>query len=272
MKIALATLASAVAALGATLIWLGAYDVSATDQHLAPTYWLLDASMRRAVFQRAKRIEVPPLSDAAMIDEGARHFRAHCVQCHGGPGVAPEAFALGLLPVPSNLAHTARTWRPAEVFWTIRHGIKMSGMPAWTFRLDDAQIWSIVAFMQVMPTLSPQRYREFAERSPAPLAAVPRVHAQRVPDAKRGRTAIQQYACVTCHDIPGIVGSNAPVGPPLKGIAKRAFVAGVLPNSTDAMIRWLVSPQAVSPGNAMPDLGVTEQDAADIAAFLVTLD
>ena len=272
MKRTLVILAAAVSALAATLFWLGAYDISATDQHLRPTYWLFDTGMRRAVIQRGKRIDVPPLDDAGKIAEGAGHFKALCVQCHGAPGIAPEPFALGMLPVPSNLAFTARTWRDGELFWTIREGIKMTGMPAWRYRLDDAQVWSIVAFLRVMPTLSPERYGQVASSAPAPALAARRSTALLVPDATRGRRAIQQYACVTCHVIPGIVGSNAPVGPPLEGIATRAFVAGVLPNSRDAMIRWLVSPQTIRPGSAMPDLGVSVQDAADIAAYLATLD
>ena len=93
----------------------------------------------------------------------------------------------------------------------------------------------------------------------------------RAPDAERGRAAIYQHACVTCHAIPGIVGSGAPVGPPLTGIATRTFIAGVLPNTGDAMIRWLRSPKAYKPQGAMPDLGLSEPDAADIAAYLATL-
>jgi cytochrome c2 len=91
------------------------------------------------------------------------------------------------------------------------------------------------------------------------------------PSAERGRRAIYQYACVTCHAIPGIVGSNAPVGPPLAGMAARGFIAGVLPASTDNLVWWLRAPHLVSERNAMPDLGVTEQDARDIAAYLMTL-
>ena len=274
MKTKLAVLASVIAAVAAALFWFGAYDISATEQHLAPTYWLLETGMRRSVAQRARGIEVPPLDDPAQISRGAQHFHRHCTQCHGGPGVAPEAFALGLLPAAANLVHTAREWRPAELFWTIRQGIKMSGMPAWAFRIDDEAIWAIVAFMRVLPALAPEDYRRITERS----AATPRdasdravATAARTPDAERGKTAIHQYGCVTCHAIPGIVGGNAPVGPPLARIGTRAFIAGVLPNTPDAMIRWLRSPQAISPQNAMPDLGVTEHDAADIAAYLMTL-
>lgn len=274
MKTKLVVLATAAASTLGALFWYGAYDTSATDQHLAPTYWLLDMGMRRAVVQRAKRIAVPPLDDAGQIDRGAALFRQHCVQCHGAPGVAPEPFALGMTPVPANLAHTARAWRPAELFWTIKQGIKMTGMPAWAFRMDDGEIWAIAAFMRVLPALSPEAYRQLAEAAAAsqqaPRNAVPAGTA-RIADADRGKTAIHQYACVTCHTIPGIVGSNAPVGPPLAGIGTRAFIAGVLPNTGDAMIQFLRSPQSIKPQGAMPNLGVTEQDAADIAAYLAML-
>jgi mono/diheme cytochrome c family protein len=271
MKTTLAVLATAAVATLGALFWFGVYDISATDQHRAPTYWLLDQGMRRAVIQRAKRIPVPPLDDAGKIAHGAGRYRELCVQCHGGPGVAPEAFALGLLPAPANLAHTARTWRPAELFWTISQGIKMTGMPAWAFRIDDEEIWAIVAFLRVMPTLTSDEYRRMAESTAPPASDRAAAGIARAPDAQRGRTAIHQYACVTCHVIPGIVGSNAPVGPPLTGVGSRPFIAGVLPNSPETMIQWLRSPQSISPNNAMPDLGVTEQDAADIAAYLKTL-
>lgn len=273
MKKKLAMLATAAAAVFAALFWFGVYDISATDQHLAPTYWLLDTGMRRSVVQRAKWIEVPPLDDAGEIVRGAARYRELCVQCHGAPGVAPEAFALGLTPTPANLAHTARVWRPAELFWTIKQGIKMTGMPAWRFRMNDEEIWATVAFLRVMPALTPVEYRRMSEQSAATSQEADRaaVALARTPDAERGKTAIHQYACVTCHAIPGIVGSNAPVGPPLAGIGTRPFIAGVLPNTPDTMIQWLRSPQSISPQNAMPNLGVTEQDAADIAAYLVTL-
>ena len=259
------------AAAVASVVGLGLYDISATDQHLAPTYWLLDTSMRRSVALRAKRIDVPPLDDATKIARGGRHFDAYCVACHGAPGIAPEPFALGLTPTPANLAHTAREWKPADLFWTIRHGIKMTGMPAWKYRLSDDEIWSIVAFLRVLPTLTPDRYRrEIGGRPPAATVVV-RTQRATTGDAARGKRAIHQYACATCHAIPGIVGANAPVGPPLEGIATRAFIAGVVPNTPATMIAWLREPQAFRPDGAMPNLGMSEADAADIAAYLATL-
>ena len=256
-----------VAATAAGVFHAGLYDISATDQHLAPTYWLLDTGMRRSVAQRAAGIAVPKLGQPGQLERGLALFRQHCVQCHGAPGVAPEPFALGMTPSPANLVYTAREWPPAEVFWVVKEGIKMTGMPAWKHRMADEDIWAIVGFMRELPALSPQEYR--ARSAPRAAPAEPR--SDTAPDPQRGRKAIEQYACVTCHQIPGAVGANAPVGPPLKDIGTRAFIAGVLPNTPQNMVRWLRHPQSVSPQSAMPDLGMTERDARDIAAYLGTL-
>ncbi|BBA33987.1 di-heme cytochrome c [Methylocaldum marinum] len=90
-------------------------------------------------------------------------------------------------------------------------------------------------------------------------------------DPARGRIAFQQYACTTCHIIPGIVGAKGLAGPPLTDWANRVYIAGVLPNTPDDLVLWLQDPERISPGTAMPDLGVTERDAWDMAAYLFSL-
>ncbi len=277
MKPVFATLAGlmiAGALAAAAVVGLGLYDISATDQHLRPTYRLLDASMRSSVARRARNIVVPGLEDAALRDHGMALYDANCLPCHGAPGVAPEPFALGLTPAPANLAHTAREWSAAQLYWVVRHGIKMTGMPAWAYRLPDDDLWAIVAFLQVLPSMRPQDYRARTGRTDAPRAQHEDAEGKAgLPgNAARGKRAIQQYACVTCHQIPGIVGANAPVGPPLRGVAQRKILAGVLPNTPANLVRWLRAPHGVSPATAMPDLGLTPQHAADIAAYLSTLD
>jgi mono/diheme cytochrome c family protein len=272
MKRALSILA-ALAILGAltaaAVVYGGLYDISATDQHLAPTYKMLDVAMRRSVQQRADEIALPPLEGPATIGRGLALFRQHCVQCHGAPGVAPEPFALGLTPAAANLVHTGRTWTPAEIYWVVKNGLKMTGMPAWEYRMPERDLWAVVAFVRTLPSLSPQQYRAMgvagdapARRSEAPLGP---------PDAQRGKTALLQYACATCHHIPGVVGADAPVGPPLDGMGTRTLVAGMLPNTPENMVRWLRFPQQLNPLGAMPDLGVTERDAHDMAAYLASL-
>jgi mono/diheme cytochrome c family protein len=258
---------SIVLLVAATLFYAGVYDISATDQHLAPTYWLLDTGMKRSVRQRAAAITVPDLAQPGQVQRGLALYRWHCVQCHGAPGVAPEPFALGMTPAPANLAHTAREWPAADLFWVVKEGIKMTGMPAWKYRITEEDIWAVVAFLRELPKLSPEQYRSAKATRESLLE--PQVAS--APHAGRGKRAIHQYACATCHQIPGIVGANAPVGPPLHTVGTRGFIAGVLPNTPENMVRWIRHPQAVAPRSAMPDLGVNERDARDIAAYLSTL-
>ncbi|MDQ6905580.1 MAG: c-type cytochrome [Chloroflexota bacterium] len=90
-------------------------------------------------------------------------------------------------------------------------------------------------------------------------------------DAAMGKQAISSYGCAACHTIPGVTGARGKVGPPLAGIADRSFIAGKLRNQPDNMILWIQNPQSVWPGNAMPNMNVTDADARNIAAYLYTL-
>jgi len=87
-------------------------------------------------------------------------------------------------------------------------------------------------------------------------------------DWKRGRLSIARYGCGSCHVIAGITGANGKVGPDLTHIAQRSEIAGKLPNDPDAMIRWLIHPQAIEPKGGMPDQGVSDTEARNMAAFL----
>lgn len=87
----------------------------------------------------------------------------------------------------------------------------------------------------------------------------------------RGKEVIRRYGCEACHSIPGIAGARGQVGPPLDGIANRTYLAGQLSNTPENLIRWIRDPQSIQPGTAMPEMGVTEQDGKDIAAYLYTL-
>lgn len=90
-------------------------------------------------------------------------------------------------------------------------------------------------------------------------------------DAQRGAQYLEDWGCTACHTIPGIPEANALVGPPLTGWARRVYIAGSLPNTPDNLIRWIQDPQAIEPGTAMPNLGVTEQVARDMGAYLYSL-
>lgn len=91
-------------------------------------------------------------------------------------------------------------------------------------------------------------------------------------DVEAGRVALATYGCHSCHTIPGVVGANSLVGPPLNGWAQRAYIAGSLPNEPEHLVSWIRYPQAIEPGTAMPNLGVTEEDAVNMSAYLYTLE
>ncbi|MEO0692736.1 MAG: c-type cytochrome [Pseudomonadota bacterium] len=87
----------------------------------------------------------------------------------------------------------------------------------------------------------------------------------------RGAALMIDYGCGACHVIPGVAGARGTVGPQLDGFASRAYVAGILPNTPGGLVRWLMNPTTHAPQTAMPDLGVTEPQARDMAAYLYTL-
>jgi cytochrome c1 len=90
-------------------------------------------------------------------------------------------------------------------------------------------------------------------------------------DATRGARAIGTYGCGSCHIIPGIDGATGAAAPPLTSFASRTSVAGAVPNTPPQLVAWIMNPQAIEPGTAMPNLGVRAADARDIAAYLYTL-
>lgn len=90
-------------------------------------------------------------------------------------------------------------------------------------------------------------------------------------DPDRGQELMHEYACGSCHVIPGVAAANSLAGPPLSHWAERHYIAGALWNTPESLIRWIMEPQEVEPGTAMPDMGVTEEEARHMAAYLFTL-
>lgn len=88
---------------------------------------------------------------------------------------------------------------------------------------------------------------------------------------ENGRLLLRQFACGACHAIPGVAAAKGKVGPPLKGVASRVYLAGMLPNTPQRMAEFIRAPQKADPRTAMPDMGVTEEHARDMVAYLYTL-
>src|SRR5271166_240027 len=127
---------------GFVVIYAGLYDVAATEPHSPVTSWLLETARVRSINAHAAGIQAPPgLDDPAKVIIGVEHYAAHCAVCHGAPGVPKGDIARGLYPQPPNLAEAPKRYSPAELFWIVKHGIKMSGMPAWSDHSDD-ELWA----------------------------------------------------------------------------------------------------------------------------------
>jgi mono/diheme cytochrome c family protein len=252
---------------GAAVLLSGALSTDATKQHFRLTHRVLDLGLEYSVRSAAEGVPVPDLDRPGMRARGAACYTQHCVTCHGAPGVAPESFALGMLPVPTNLSHAAATQPPEWLYHVTRKGVRMTGMPAWEYRLTNESLWSVIAFLEVLPDLDVDGYRALMatadDGSCEPRATLPaRVEG---PDV-----LLRQYACHSCHRIEGVVGPRVDAAPPLVGWSKRAYIAGVLPNTEENLARWIMDPRAISPKTLMPDLGVPPEHARTMAGFLLT--
>jgi mono/diheme cytochrome c family protein len=252
------------ALVGGAVLLSGTVSTAATKQHFWITHRLLDLGLHFSVRESARDIETPQLDDPALVERGLGCYYQHCAQCHGAPGVAPGPAARGLLPVPGNLAQTALEWPPAWLYYVTRKGVRMTGMPAWEYRLAEPDLWATVAFLQELPSLQPAEYAARAARAPA---CAQRQDLPRTAD-EPGPTLLRQYACHACHVIEGVVGPDSHSGPPLRDWPRRAYIAGVLPNTPANLERWIREPQAVSPGTTMPDLDVPAEHARAMARYL----
>jgi mono/diheme cytochrome c family protein len=177
-------------------------------------------------------------------------------------------------PLPGPLQDAAGRWRARELAWIVRNGIRMSGMPAWGGRMDDADIWAVVAYLQWLRQASPALHAHTLAGLAQDDCALPAAAPGAAPAARLlvgldgERQALRRHGCQGCHQVPGLVGSPSHVGPPLAGMARRTWIAGVLPNTPENLAAWIRDPQHHKPGSAMPALGVDARDAQLMAAYL----
>jgi mono/diheme cytochrome c family protein len=146
-------------------IWSGMYNPGADNPHWNITYTLMETARDRSVEHHAATIEVPTnLNDPQVILKGAGQYAAMCTECHLAPGKAHSEIRPGLYPQPPNLSKSSV--EPREAFWIIKHGLKMTAMPAWGTSHDDDTIWSMVAFLQKLPGMSAEEYKAIIAKAP----------------------------------------------------------------------------------------------------------
>ncbi|NUO71316.1 MAG: cytochrome c [Frateuria sp.] len=162
--VALVVLLAILVAGGVAFVYSGIYDIGADNHHSRPVATIMQTLRERSIHARSHDIKLPNLADPQWVLQGAGHYAAMCVGCHLAPGMGDSEIRPGLYPQPPNLSQVRID--PREAFWAIKHGIKMSAMPAWGSSHDDATIWTMVAFVQKLPDMTPQQYKAMIAKAP----------------------------------------------------------------------------------------------------------
>ncbi|CAM2890556.1 cytochrome c [Legionella anisa] len=150
-----------------TFVYSGFFNISAQEKELPLLDWLLVTTRERSITVHAGGIKAPPnLQNPAVIREGFDHYREMCVACHRAPGLGPSELSQGLNPSPPNFSQM-KQWdmTPEEVFWVVKNGIRMTGMPAWGASHDDEKIWALVAFLETLPGMTPEHYQAMEQKA-----------------------------------------------------------------------------------------------------------
>jgi cytochrome c553 len=162
VSLVIAATLAALAICGVGFVRSGFYNIGADDHHTKIVLVIIEQLRERSIALRARAIDPPNLEDPTRISAGAEHYAALCVGFHLSPGVTKSEIRAGLYPHPPNLAQED-TRDAQRAFWTVKHGIKMSAMPAWGKTLDDAAIWDLVAFIRQMPAMTPETYQQLSK-------------------------------------------------------------------------------------------------------------
>ena len=192
-RVLLALLALSVLVMG--FAWSGIVNLAANVPHFQPVEWFIHWTYENSVRTQARKVAEPAI-DATGLVSAAGHFATSCASCHGAPGERPSPVMQAAAVKAPDLAVNAKNWSNRELFWIIKHGVKYTPMPAWPTQDRDDEVRRMVAFVRLLPGMSPVRYRALAH----------------------GPASATQPQCAGCHgadglgrgqrDIPVIAGQN----------------------------------------------------------------
>jgi len=153
------------AAVSLTVIYSGAYNIAATEGHYSLVRWAFSTNFHNAVESGAQDVEAPDSFSQSAIAAGAAQYKNMCQHCHTGPGVERADWAAGMLPKPPQLTEAAADWKAEQIFWIVKNGVRMTGMPAFGPTHEDEFVWNIVAFVNELPAMTPQQYESLGKQS-----------------------------------------------------------------------------------------------------------
>jgi mono/diheme cytochrome c family protein len=150
---------------GVAYVYSGWFDVAASSSHNDLERWALNTTMKRSVVAGARSVGDPPPFGDEMFKDGFEHYDKMCTVCHGGPAIERSEIGEGLNPRAPDLAEAVKAWTPRQLFWIIKHGVKMTGMPSFGATHDDDEVWNIVAFVEKLPQISPEQYQQMKRQA-----------------------------------------------------------------------------------------------------------
>jgi cytochrome c553 len=211
------------AATALLVILSGIVPIKASSGHWPITAALLDFAKVRSVATHSFGIQAPLLDDPALVLRGAAHYESGCYPCHGGPGATVPPVMAAMTPIPPELSGQIARWKPEQLFSIVKHGIKFTGMPAWSVQQRDDEVWAVVAFLRRMPALDAAAYRTLVYGDQrAATDATPRIP---TPGNQQAPRAIRDV-CWRCHGVDG-TGRGPGAFPSLAG-QRAAYLYGSL--------------------------------------------
>ena len=239
-KLALALLVLGILGLGVAAS--GIIPITASSGHLPITKWFLSFSMRRSVKTHSMQIQPPSnLDDERLVLLGAGHYETGCAICHGSPVHNPPPIAQELTPEPPRLADAAPRWDDEELFFIVKHGVKMTGMPAFPSQQRDDEVWAVVAFLRKLPQFDARAYRDLAYGEAITESAT-------LPNQEQldeGMRHLVRQSCARCHGING-QGRDEGAFPSLAGQSREYLHASLLAYHQGVRESGIMQPAAAS--------------------------
>jgi mono/diheme cytochrome c family protein len=264
------------------VLFSGFINIAATNPDPHPMDLVLSNGMKNSVRFHARGIKPPNLETPRMITSGEELYQGLCVLCHGGPDAAPTAIGQGLNPPAPPLNNEPAKWTAAQIYWIVKNGIKMTGMPSFGISHDSSDLWDIVAYIMKMPSLSSKK----AHASDAPARSVDSAtKAASMSDKGIGRIKmvslgpidpklvssglkIFNRSCTSCHLL------DAPIsGPALRSeVSSRSpeFIMNMLVNTAEMEAKDPIVKESIHRygGSEMPATGLDSAKARAILEYL----
>ena len=186
---------------GSIVMISGIVPIKASSGHWAVTRALLDFAKRRSVATHTMRTTAPPLDSERQLLIGAGQYAIACEPCHGSPAVKQPRIAAHMTPQPPDLAKVVPTYGSQHLFYIVKHGIKLTGMPAWPAHQRDDEVWAMVSFLRQLPGMDATRYEMLTGRAHTADGRPPIEEMLGPPQNVREAIADN---CARCHGFDGL--------------------------------------------------------------------